>query len=528
MHICLQIPQVLALIFEYLREEEDDEALANLATTCKTFSHPALDALWYTQLSLFNLLKCFPEHIWGLRDNPYHGECTLFFRTRPKVEDYERIKLYASRIRILGDDKAGAENQVDDMVYSVLLSRQSTSGLYLPRLHTTFFDINRFIGQAIYPRFITGQLRNLHSVTFTGNSDSGILEVLDEYWDNIAAVFSIYLPHLYVFEVKVLSRDAYRRWDVLCVKSLFCAFRGLKTLNVGRVTLTPDVLAHLATVSTLTTLVFAALSKDLEASGNLLSISGAYSGLESLGIFTDSSRGCGVFLSHLDLCRLMNLAITHSEDGRWDLDDIISNLRTPNLESLYLRKSGTRDIHPALLPLPFTSSMLDSLLRISTLTELRITFDLALNLNKDDILAIAATWPHLQTLCLPDNRIDTETSLTFRDLLPLIQHCKDLEFLTIRVDFQHNSIPCFSQTGDLGSLELLRDLDFCTSPLWPHADELAILIPLLFPNLRQLNISKFYSLYGTINNHLPHLESLNREAWRNVIKRLKPLGIRSY
>ncbi|KAG6847326.1 hypothetical protein H0H93_008843 [Arthromyces matolae] len=412
------------------------------------------------------------------------------------------------------------------MVYSVLLSRQSTSGLYLPRLHRISIDINQFNGQAIYPRFVTGQLRNLHSVCFTGvDYNSGILEVLDEYWDNIAAVFSIYLPHLYVFEVKDTFCDVYRRWDLLCVKSLFCAFRGLKTLDVGRVTLTPDVLAHLATVTTLTTLAFAALSKDLEASENLLSISGAYRGVESLSIFTDSSRGCGVFLSRLDLHRLMEFTITQSEDGRWDLDDIISNLRTPNLESLYLLKYGTRDIHPPLLPLPFTSSMLDSLLRISTLTELRITFDLALNLNKHDILAITATWPHLQTLCLPDNRTEIEPMLTFSDLLPLIQHCKDLEFLTIRVDFQHSSIPYFSQTGDLGSLELLRCLDFCTSPLWPHADKLAPLIPLIFPNLRRFGVSEVYSLYSPIDNHLPHLELVNRGAWRNVIKRLMPLGI---
>ncbi|KAG6846910.1 hypothetical protein H0H93_011173, partial [Arthromyces matolae] len=385
---------------------------------------------------------------------------------------------------------------------------------------------------AIYPRFVTGPLvlPNLRSVCLVGDCYSpGSTDFLDEYWDNVTAVLAVHLPQLQVFKIEEISLESYERWDVMhCIRSLFCAFQSLRTLDISFVTLTPDVLAHLATIDTLKTLVFAALSKDLEASAFLPSLSGAYSGLQSLGIYTDESRGCAMFLSHLDLLGLHKLTISHSEEGEWYLDEIISNLKlmTPSLRTLNLWKYKNPEdveIYTPLPPLPFTSSMLNSLLCIPTLTHLDITLDLSLELNNDDLRKIAITWPNLRYLSLPDNRLSTAAGLTFEGLFPLIENCPDLETLIIRVDIKRDFIPDFSRSGCLGSLKHMKHLDFCTSPLWPYVEGLVPIIPLLFPRLESLNVSEEYRWFDPDWHEWPPREIKNRRAWRDVISKLRPM-----
>ncbi|KAJ7060548.1 hypothetical protein C8F01DRAFT_1370137 [Mycena amicta] len=49
---------------DFASETADSETLLALATTCKTFQDPALDALWREQTTLDNLVKCFPSELW--------------------------------------------------------------------------------------------------------------------------------------------------------------------------------------------------------------------------------------------------------------------------------------------------------------------------------------------------------------------------------------------------------------------------------------------------------------------------------
>ena len=69
MHACLRVHEILANIFTGITTEDPAHlfgraglnTLGSLATTCKTFTEPALDALWDTQPSLFQLLKNLPS-----------------------------------------------------------------------------------------------------------------------------------------------------------------------------------------------------------------------------------------------------------------------------------------------------------------------------------------------------------------------------------------------------------------------------------------------------------------------------------
>lgn len=66
LHPCLKIPELLAVIFEslYRLNSPDGRAsLARLARTCRLFHDSALDMLWQTQVTLFPLIKLFPEEL---------------------------------------------------------------------------------------------------------------------------------------------------------------------------------------------------------------------------------------------------------------------------------------------------------------------------------------------------------------------------------------------------------------------------------------------------------------------------------
>ena len=73
MHPCLQVQEILANVFSHISVGNQSElqevytvfrssnsTLLRLATTCRAFSSPALDALWSFQPSLFFLMKLLP------------------------------------------------------------------------------------------------------------------------------------------------------------------------------------------------------------------------------------------------------------------------------------------------------------------------------------------------------------------------------------------------------------------------------------------------------------------------------------
>ena len=69
MHPCLDIPEILTTIFEEVKNERR-ESLCALATTCKTFSGPAVAILWRTLLNPVPLLLAMPSDLWELEEIP--------------------------------------------------------------------------------------------------------------------------------------------------------------------------------------------------------------------------------------------------------------------------------------------------------------------------------------------------------------------------------------------------------------------------------------------------------------------------
>ena len=64
MHPCLSVDEILRLLASELVASEAKTTAVALASCCKSFEDPVLDALWETQARLVPLLKCFPQDVW--------------------------------------------------------------------------------------------------------------------------------------------------------------------------------------------------------------------------------------------------------------------------------------------------------------------------------------------------------------------------------------------------------------------------------------------------------------------------------
>jgi hypothetical protein len=70
MHHCLDITEILHIIFKNFHIYGSRYNLLSLAFVSKAFHEPALDLLWELQGSLLPLIKTFPADLWKEEGNP--------------------------------------------------------------------------------------------------------------------------------------------------------------------------------------------------------------------------------------------------------------------------------------------------------------------------------------------------------------------------------------------------------------------------------------------------------------------------
>lgn len=78
MHACLNVDEIIRFIACELVASGRKGTAAALASCCKSFEDPVLDALWEVQDQLYPLLKSFPGDVWGEGDGKFVGVFTTF------------------------------------------------------------------------------------------------------------------------------------------------------------------------------------------------------------------------------------------------------------------------------------------------------------------------------------------------------------------------------------------------------------------------------------------------------------------
>ncbi|KAH9936201.1 uncharacterized protein B0H18DRAFT_972814 [Fomitopsis serialis] len=132
MHPCLQITELLDIIFRQLDEDPVFSActLASLALTCRMFVEPALDVLWGRLTSFGPLITLFPEDAWWRIDTP-SGKSFVTLLRPPESHEWDKFMRYAARVRhVVSSTPLQRVTEAHPPVYSILLDHRPTNHLF--------------------------------------------------------------------------------------------------------------------------------------------------------------------------------------------------------------------------------------------------------------------------------------------------------------------------------------------------------------------------------------------------------------
>nr|GAT54725.1 predicted protein [Mycena chlorophos] len=107
MHAALGIAEIDSLICTKLRLDGSLEArrgLAALVGSCRALTESALDALWFEQDTIVNLLK-IPAGLLSVETRTSSWRPEIRFSRIPSLQDVLAMEKYARRIRVLSADR---------------------------------------------------------------------------------------------------------------------------------------------------------------------------------------------------------------------------------------------------------------------------------------------------------------------------------------------------------------------------------------------------------------------------------------
>ncbi|KAJ7060559.1 hypothetical protein C8F01DRAFT_1143104 [Mycena amicta] len=167
MHPSLLIAEVVDIIFDNLdaKSPESRRALVALVKTCKSFSEPALDALWREQDTLDNVLKCLPKESWR-QEQPgyrYRYEPPGIVILRPlQPDDWTMVSKFLPRVKSLTLKKSPNKQRFPTQsALDALLAAFPKPGSIFPNLRKLCWSqsspyISIFLGPRITELSISG------------------------------------------------------------------------------------------------------------------------------------------------------------------------------------------------------------------------------------------------------------------------------------------------------------------------------------------------------------------------------------
>ena len=143
MHPCLHVDEILRLVACQLIGLEAKATAVSLASCCRSFGDPVLDALWETQNRLTPLLKCLPEEVWREEDGSFVSQLVIavhlllkclfpqFLQRIPTKVEWTNLQKYTRRVK-----KLELFPSTDPLTPEILLALQfrTANEPFLPRL----------------------------------------------------------------------------------------------------------------------------------------------------------------------------------------------------------------------------------------------------------------------------------------------------------------------------------------------------------------------------------------------------------
>ncbi|KAJ7803747.1 hypothetical protein B0H14DRAFT_3883841 [Mycena olivaceomarginata] len=376
MHRGLLIPEVVELICGVA----EFSTLAALARTSHSFQPPALAVLWETQTSLFQLLKCLPSDLVEVVPPPQGQDIatTLRFQRAIMPADLARMLFYAALVKNFTETGRSSVPKDTYAALSIVLPA-SQLPLFPSLRHLTW----RVVSDDIFPYFRILAGRQLRSIYLM-------------LWGS-QFLRSALLPYLTTFHPK-LTRIELEPAIVdtpIVTQAVYSALRSLNHLEKLTIDfLDSPTLLHLAGLPNLNALHIRTLGADrteITGSGPI------FTALREFVTYSESIKPLTRFLDAID-------------------SDIVNKVDL-TVESTAQRFSFDHEI-PDVLERMLPAESFRPLLTCTNLTEM------------------AHAWPRLRTLdlCPGCQSARYEPRATLAGLVPLAQHCPDLESFALVLD----------------------------------------------------------------------------------------------
>ncbi|KAJ7121910.1 hypothetical protein C8R46DRAFT_1148887 [Mycena filopes] len=474
MHRCLKILELVDVICDnldpHVARYPTFGDLAALARTCTTFQDAALDHLW-RRAELGNLLFfCMPSDLWTVDhvedDSPWNRGKKMRL-LRPICDaDWDRVRVYAPRIRVLVCGKGGWT--LSDIFPAVSVAfpeplLQNLRALTWQHPGADFHYIHLFLRPT------------LTEIVLTLSSDSGasLLPTLAEK-----------CPKLINVSIKGHG----------CSARLFSDFvRKLQLLEkVSVPDLDQHALEHLAQLTTLKSLRVDRLP-NISAWSVVPEVQ-VFPILDSLTLARSEIRATSRFLAPWRVVPLVNLylgsvaGLTAAEAHTF-FQVVSTAFSHSTLDSFSLSAHWAleSELDPSTYLIPHRELL--QLQCFTNLTTLTIHSSLGFDLDDAAVAALVPSWPRLRFLLL-QARVHTHTPrTTLACLHSFARHCRRLRTLAIGLDA--TTVPTLDDRSK-SHLRTLQYLHVDHSPLQSDHNAVADFIASVFPKLAALQTHREY------------------------------------
>ncbi|KAJ7462551.1 hypothetical protein FB451DRAFT_1562490 [Mycena latifolia] len=460
MHRCLSIHEIITEISSHfdssLRSESGD--LSALASTCHAFQDPALDELWKTQKTIYNVIRCLPQDIFETTTS----RSAVVLRRAPEDADWARPLFYSNRVRIFAPPSCG------DSVTFKGLRLNPPGGSWFPRLRTLDWNIYSYSeDDASIRPFLSPQLER---VSFPARVAAFYLSPLP--------TFCPHLKHL-VLDLPAACNAGSDRISA-CIEQLM----HLESLHMRGCSLTLAAVKHIGLLSTLKSLELESLPSELSAHGalpprlfeTLLSLKLYLAGVKPILTFI---RACAGVLIKLSVW--FKPDETMSEAQLVEFLAAISSWRR-SLTYLVVSRLGAHIANDP--PYTFNDNALRPLCGLRHLTSVCIVTPASIGLSDAGILELARSWTHLTFLALGSQGRTSTVRLTLAALASIAQFCPKLKHLDIVVDA--STMPLFGIPAFYGFSQ--RELKVIWLKYSPISNPISVAryLAQIFPALRTI------------------------------------------
>ncbi|KAH9945542.1 hypothetical protein B0H21DRAFT_433315 [Amylocystis lapponica] len=474
MHHCLQVPEILRIIFEKLCTVSagawNIRDASCLSLTCRAFHSVGESFVWKHIKSLRPLIKCMPEDVWT-------GEKTLSFRRPPSPPDWLHFQAKARYVISLLRPSVTVEGLRTMSLF------QPVASFLLPNLKKLRWDItDRDIYEYVY-MFLGPKLQWLHLGDPSHTATQVILQSLG--------------TRCPLLQKLAMNGDAYPSLKDMeqDVTMAICALKHLHTIIIP-IPITNDAVYHLATLPSLCCMKISPAIDDQLLGLLTCSATSIFPGIQYFHIDSidlDKHTMSIVSLVQSKRMQVFRLSAYHhpSTDTLRGFLDALLHCCTNALTSIHLHfpRKASRPLEnapPDHIDCTIRLHTLSPLLTLHRLEKLEVSSS-HLELTNEDIEKIAIAFPELHTLALmPTHASDRIPLVTLEGLIPLLRHCPRLETLRIALNaiasspnptvFSESRIPQSS----------LRQFDVADSPIGSPAAVAAFLSAFCTPQL--LNI----------------------------------------